>query len=309
VDNRSEVRDFLTSRRARLSPEQAGLTSRGARRVPGLRRAEVAQLAGVSIEYYTRLERGNLSGVSESVLDAVARGLQLDDSERAHLMDLARAATGGSTRHRPVKPVRRELRPSIQRLLDSMVGLPAFVRNGRLDVLAINTMGRALYSLAYEQSPRPVNLARFVFLDPRAHLLHPDWVASATTSVAILRTEAGRDPYDKGLTDLVGELSTRSVEFRDLWAAHDVRLHRFGTKHFRHPAVGDLNLTFDALELPGEPDLTLTAYSAEPGTVAADNLALLASSAATHDQTHDLAQDSAAEGRRADRPLPPGPER
>jgi transcriptional regulator with XRE-family HTH domain len=292
VDNRSEVRDFLTSRRARLKPDQAGITSRGSRRVPGLRRAEVAQLAGVSIEYYTRLERGNLSGVSESVLDAVARGLQLDESERAHLMDLARAAAASNTRRRP-KPRRHELRPSIQRLLDSMLGLPAFVRNGRLDVLAINTMGRALYSLAYEQPARPVNLARFVFLDPRAHLLHPDWTASAATSAAILRTEAGRNPYDKALTDLVGELSTRSEEFRNLWAAHNVRLHRFGAKHFRHPAVGDLNLTFDALELPGEPDLTLTAYSAEPGTTSADNLALLATWAATHDQAHKADDDTA----------------
>jgi transcriptional regulator with XRE-family HTH domain len=292
MDNRSEVRDFLTSRRARLAPEQAGVESFGARRVPGLRRAEVARLAGVSIEYYTRLERGNLSGVSESVLDAVARALQLDESERAHLMDLARAAAARTISRRPAKPVARELRPSIQRLLDSMVGLPAFVRNGRLDVLGINRMGRALYSLAYEQPARPLNLARFVFLDPRAHLLHPTWGESASTSVAILRTEAGRNPYDKALTDLVGELSTRSEEFRSRWAAHEVRLHRSGRKHFHHPAVGDLHLVFDALELPDEPGLTLTAYSAEPGTPDADNLALLASWAATGVQD----QDGATEG-------------
>ncbi|GAB2580884.1 helix-turn-helix transcriptional regulator [Microlunatus antarcticus] len=291
MDNRSEVRDFLTSRRARLRPEQVGLTSRGARRVPGLRRAEAAQLAGVSIEYYTRLERGNLSGASEAVLDSLARGLRLDESERAYLFDLARSASASTAQRRPARPTVRELRPSIGRLLDAMVGVPAFVRNGRLDVLAINTMGRALYSVAYERPERPVNLARFVFLDPRAHLLHPDWEASAATTVAILRTEAGRDPFDKGLTDLVGELSTRSDDFRRLWAAHDVRLHRFGAKHFRHAEVGDLDLTFDALELPGEPDLTLTAYSAEPGTVAADNLALLASWAATHDQTPSSAAD------------------
>jgi transcriptional regulator with XRE-family HTH domain len=285
MDNQFEVREFLTSRRARLTPEQTGLTSFGARRVPGLRRSEVAQLAGVSIEYYTRLERGNLSGVSEQVLDAVAGALQLDESERAYLMDLARAASAPTTPRRAPKPAVRELRPSIQRLLDSMVGIPAFVRNGRLDVLGINAMGRALYSLAYEQPAGPVNLARFVFLDPRAHLLHPNWSDSANTSVSILRTEAGRNPYDKGLTDLVGELSTRSDEFRTRWAAHNVRLHRSGSKHFRHPAVGDLHLTFDALELPGEPGLTLTAYSAEAGTPAADNLALLASWAATDTRT------------------------
>lgn len=282
VDNRTEVRDFLTSRRARLTPDQAGLTSFGARRVPGLRRAEVAQLAGVSIEYYTRLERGNLGGVSEAVLDALATGLQLDESERAYLFDLARAASATGVRRRSPKPPARDLRPSLQRLLDSMVGLPAFIRNGRLDVLGINAMGRALYSLAYEQPKRPMNLARFVFLDPRAHLLHPNWSDSAGTTVSILRAEAGRNPYDKALSDLIGELSTRSEEFRIRWAAHNVRLHRTGNKHFRHPEVGDLNLSFDALEVPGEPGWTLTAYSAAPGTADADNLALLASWAATH---------------------------
>lgn len=178
-----------------------------------------------------------------------------------------------------------------------MTGIPAFVRNGRLDILAINAMGRALYNLAFEQPSRPVNLARFVFLDPRAHLLHPNWSDSASTSVAILRTEAGRNPYDRGLTDLVGELSTRSEEFRTRWAAHDVRLHRFGSKHFHHPTVGDLHLSFDALELPGEPGLTLTAYSAEPGTPDADNLALLASWTATN-------IDATTESAGADRTAP-----
>jgi transcriptional regulator with XRE-family HTH domain len=285
MDNRTEVREFLTSRRARLTPEQIGLTSYGARRVPGLRRAEVAQLAGVSIEYYTRLERGDLSGASDAVLEALAAGLQLDESEHAYLFDLAKAASAPATPRRPAKPATRDLRPSIQRLLDSMTGIPAFVRNGRLDVVGINTMGRALYSLAFEQPQRPVNLARFVFLDPRAHLMHPSWSDSANTSVSILRTEAGRNPYDKGLTDLVGELSTRSEEFRTRWAAHNVRLHRSGSKHFHHPVVGDLHLSFDALELPGEPGFTLTAYSAEPGSPDADSLALLASWAATNIET------------------------
>ncbi|GAA3715377.1 helix-turn-helix transcriptional regulator [Microlunatus aurantiacus] len=281
MDNQAEVREFLSSRRAKVTPESAGVISFGARRVPGLRRAEVAQLAGVSVEYYTRLERGNLAGVSEAVLEGLVSALRLDESERAYLFDLARAASAPATPRRPRRAA--ELRPSIQRLLDAMTGLPAFVRNGRLDVLAVNAMGRALYSQAYEghRGAQPLNLARFVFLDPRAHLLHPNWSESASTSVSILRTEAGRNPYDKGLTDLVGELSTRSEEFRTRWAAHDVRLHRSGTKHFRHPAVGDLELSFDALELPGEVGLTLTAYSAEPGTPAADNLALLASWAAT----------------------------
>lgn len=294
VDNRAEVRDFLTSRRARLTPQQAGLDSYGARRVPGLRRSEVAQLASVSIEYYIRLERGNLAGVSESVLDALAEGLQLDESERAYLFDLARTATAPARPRRGAGAARQErLRPSLQRLLDAIVGLPAFIRNGRLDVLGINPMGRALYSLAFEQPRRPVNLARFVFLDPRAHLLHPHWAASANTTVSILRTEAGRDPYDKTLSDLIGELSTRSEEFRTRWAAHNVRLHRSGSKHFRHPVVGDLNLSFDALDVPGEPGCTLTVYSAGPGTPDGDNLALLASWAATQATSTEHAGDPA----------------
>lgn len=289
MDNKSEVRDFLTTRRARLTPELVGLSSYGARRVPGLRRAEVAQLAGVSIEYYTRLERGTLAGVSESVLEALASALQLDESERAHLSDLARAATSPTRSRRAAGSAGRVLRPSLQRLLDGMVGLPAFVRNGRLDLLGINEMGRALYSLAFEQPRRPVNLARFVFLDPRSHVLHPNWADSASTTVSILRTEAGRDPYDKALSSLIGELSTRSEEFRTRWAAHNVRLHRTGAKHFRHPAVGDLSLSFDALEVPGEPGWTLTVYSAEPGTPDADNLALLASWAASHPTSPEAA--------------------
>jgi transcriptional regulator with XRE-family HTH domain len=282
VDNRNEVRDFLASRRAKITPEQVGLDSYGARRVPGLRRAEVAQLAGVSVEYYTRMERGSLAGVSETVLGALVQALQLDESERAYLFDLARAAGGQDRARQQRRPPRQEVRPSVQRLLDSLDGIPAFVRNGRLDVLASNALMRALYIDAFDTTKQPVNLARFVFLDPRAHLLHPDWSASANTSVSILRTEAGRNPYDKGLTDLVGELSTRSEEFRTRWAAHNVRLHRSGTKHFRHRAVGDLHLAFDALELPGDAGLTLTAYSAEPGTPDADNLTLLSAWAATH---------------------------
>lgn len=292
MDNRSEVRDFLITRRARVSPEQAGVLSVGSRRVPGLRRSEVAQLAGVSIEYYTRMERGDLGGVSETVLDAVAGALRLDEAERTHLHDLA-AATKPRAGRRRSSAGAPELRPSIARLLASLSGIPAFVRNARLDVLAINSMGRALYSYAYENATSParhpdrVNLALFCFLDPRAHLLYPSWDEAADTSVALLRTEAGRDPYDRGLTELVGELSTRSEEFRTRWAAHDVRLHRAGTKRFRHPVVGDLELTFDALEIPTAPGLTLTVYSAEPATAAADNLSLLASWTATQAEATD----------------------
>jgi transcriptional regulator with XRE-family HTH domain len=283
MDNRHEIREFLATRRAKLTPDQAGLpTFGGTRRVPGLRREEVALLAGVSVEYYTKLERGSLGGVSESVLESLARALQLNEAEREHLHNLARAASPSA---RPRRKASEAVTPSIQRLLDSMNGVAAFVRNGRLDILAINSLGRALYSEAYAQNANSVNLARFNFLDPRSHILYPDWEKAASTAVAILHTEAGRDPFNKSLTELIGELSTRSEDFRARWAQRNVRLHRGGYKDFHHPAVGDLHLAFDALELPNAPGLTLTAYSADPGTPSEDGLRLLASWAATETTT------------------------
>ena len=284
MDTRDDVREFLASRRAKITPAQAGLPSfGGTRRVTGLRRAEVALLAGVSPDYYTRLERGNLSGVSDSVLDAIARALQLDEAERSHLHDLARAAnTSTRTRRRPAK---QQIRPGVRSLLDAMTDAPAFVRNGRLDILAANPLGEALYAPAFDTPDRPVNLARFCFLDPRADDLYPDWNDAANTTVALLRTEAGRDPYDRALTELVGELATRSDEFRARWAAHNVRLHHTGVKHFQHPVVGRLDLAFEAMPLPADPGLTLTAYSAQPGSPAHDALRLLASWAATAAET------------------------
>jgi transcriptional regulator with XRE-family HTH domain len=278
VDNRAEIREFLASRRAKVTPEQVGLPAGGGkRRVPGLRREEVAVLAGVSTDWYTKLEKGHINGVSTDVLDAVARALQLDEAERAHLFNLARAARPDRTPRR----ARPRVRPSVQRILDSMVTTPAFVRNGRLDLLAVNALGRALFSPAFEDPVRPANLARFNFLDPAAGDFYPDWNNSANTTVALLRTEAGRDPHNKDLADLIGELATRSDAFRVRWAAHDVRLHRSGVKYFRHPAVGTVELSFEALDLPADTGLTLTAYTAEPGSPSEDALRLLASWAAT----------------------------
>ncbi len=283
VDNRSEIREFLATRRAKITPEQAGLPPGGGRRrVPGLRREEVAVLAGVSTEWYVRLEKGHIAGISDDVLDAVARALQLDEAERAHLFNLARAAKPSRAPSRRGKP---QIRPSVQRILDSITTAAAFVRNGRLDILAINALGRALYAPVFDDERRPANLARFNFLDPRAKDFYPDWNDAANTSVALLRTEAGRDPHNRDLTDLVGELATRSEEFRTRWAAHNVRLHRTGVKHFHHPVVGTLDLAFDAMDLPAEPGLTLTAYTAEPGSPSADALTLLASWAATTSDT------------------------
>ena len=283
MDNRSEIREFLASRRARITPEQAGLpVFGGTRRVLGLRREEVAMLAGVSVDYYTRLERGNLKGVSETVLDALARGLRLDEAERAHLYDLARAA--GPTSARPRRRSPQNVRPSVQRILDAMSGAPAFAQNGHLDVLAANRLGRALYSEMFADPVRPANLARFVFSNTRSRDFFADWGRVANDTVAILRSEAGRDPYDRGLSDLVGELSTRSEEFRTRWAAHNVRIHRAGVKHVRHPEVGNLELTFEMMELAADPGLSIVTYTAEPGTRSDEALALLGSWAATLEQ-------------------------
>ncbi|MDG9701555.1 helix-turn-helix transcriptional regulator [Streptomyces sp. DH37] len=284
MDNRAEVREFLTSRRSKITPEQAGLPSGPRRRVPGLRRSEVAALADVSVEYYAKLERGNLAGVSPAVLEAVARALRLDDAERAHLVNLARAAVGSDTLTRPRRRrTKDQWKPhrSLRWTLDAITAGPAFVRNGRMDLLAANQLARAFYADVYADPHNQANLARFQFLDPASRRFHPDWDAAADVAVAILRTEAGRNPHDKDLHDLVGELSTRSDAFRTRWGAHNVRHHGTGTKRFHHQAVGDLTLAYEGLEMAAEPGLTLTIYTAEPGTASEERLRLLASWAAT----------------------------
>lgn len=279
MDNKTDIREFLATRRARLTPEQAGLPDfGGTRRVKGLRREEVALLAGVSVDYYVRLERGNLGGVSESVLESLVRALHLDETERAHLFDLARTANASVGTRRRV-PANR-VRPGVQRLLDS-ISAPAWVRNGRMDILAANALGRALYSMVHESPLSPPNTARFCFLDPRAVDFWPEWDKLASETVASLRTEAGRNPYDKGLTDLIGELSTRSEEFRVRWAAHDVHQHRSGVKRIQHPVVGYLELSYEAMEMVTDEGVTLLVYGAEPGSPGAEGLSLLAAWAAT----------------------------
>jgi transcriptional regulator with XRE-family HTH domain len=267
------------TRRAKISPEQANLPTHGKRRVPGLRREEVAALAGVSVDYYNRLERGNLTGVSDTIIEAIANALQLDEAERIHLYRLARAANPTPRTRRVGR--RPKLSPSLQRVLDGMTDVAAIVRNGRLDLLAASSLGRALYSPAYDAEPDQPNLARFAFLNPAARDFYPDWEGAANVSVALLRTEAARNPHDPALTALVGELSMCSDEFRVRWASHNVRTHYSGTKVFRHPSVGDLTLSYDVMDLPGDGGLSLTAYTAEPATSSADALKLLASWAAT----------------------------
>ncbi|MEV7629506.1 helix-turn-helix transcriptional regulator [Actinoplanes sp. NPDC089786] len=283
MDNRAVVREFLITRRAKISPEQAGLPSSGQRRVPGLRRSEVAALAGMSVEYYAKLERGTLAGVSPGVLDAIARTLRLDDAERAHLMRLAHEADGSNAVLRPTRRPRQwQIRPSLQWSLDAITTAPAIIVNNRQDLLAANHLGRAMYSDVYADPTRPPNFGRFTFLDSAARRFFPNYEVAADMTVANLRTAAGKDPHDKGLHDLVGELSTRSDDFRRRWGAHNVRTHGTGVKTFHHHAVGDLELAYESMDLRADPDLTMTLYAAEPASRTEDALRLLASWAATH---------------------------
>ncbi|WP_132192759.1 MULTISPECIES: helix-turn-helix transcriptional regulator [Kribbella] len=283
MDNRQEVREFLTTRRARITPDQAGLPTTGSRRVPGLRRSEVATIAGLSVEYYARLERGQIAGASTGVLEALARALQLDETERAHLFDLARAADGIPTSGRPRRRTtgKAASRLSLQWALDAIKDGVAFVRDSHQNVLATNALARAFYSPVIGDSGRTPNLARFQFLDPASRDFYPDWDLFAQMCVGIMRAEAGRDPHDRGLQDLVGELSTQSEIFRDLWADHNVRTHGSGTKRFNHPVIGELTLAYEELAVTAEPGLVLLVYTAEPSSPSAERLQLLASWAAS----------------------------
>ncbi|MGN8551861.1 UNVERIFIED_CONTAM: helix-turn-helix transcriptional regulator [Microbacterium sp. SLM126] len=276
MDTSAEISAFLTSRRAKLTPADVGLPDFGGRRrVPGLRREEVALVAGMSSEYYKRLERGNAIGVSAAVVDGISRALRLDEAEHAHLNDLIRAANAGA--HPQRRPVRKtQLTPSIQQTIDAMSTVPVFVQNGRLDAVAVNRLGGALFSEMLDHTRPPANAARFVFLDPRAQSFYREWESQTRQLVAVLRAEAGRSPYDRQLSDLIGELSTRSDLFRKLWGAHDVREHRTGLKSVHHPIVGDLDLTFQALDFASDRGLQMIVFSAEPGSVTLERLQLLA---------------------------------
>lgn len=282
ADLRNEVRDFLMTRRARITPDQVGLPVSGTRRVPGLRRSEVATLAGLSVEYYARLERGQIGGASSGVLEALVRALRLDDTERDHLFDLARAVDGIPTsgRARRRTPSRSAPRPGLQWTLEAITHGVAFVRDQRQDMLATNALARAFYSHLVGEDGRTPNLARFQFLDPASRDFYPDWDLFAEMCVGVMRADAGRDPHDRGLQELVGELSTRSEAFRRLWADHDVRTHGTGTKRFTHPVVGEVTLAYEELAITAEPGLALIVYTAEPGSTSAERLGLLASWAA-----------------------------
>jgi transcriptional regulator with XRE-family HTH domain len=283
MTQKDEVGDFLRIRRDRITAKQAGILPGSRRRVPGLRREEVAMLAGVSVEYYARMERGDLRGVSSEVLDSLARTLRLDEAETDHLHALAEAAGPQPARRR--KKAEQPFRPSLQRFIDA-VAMPVWVRDRRMDFVAGNPMGRALYKPLLEDPASRGNTARFVFFSPASRIFFPDWEESATNIVASLRTYAGQSPRDKDLTDLIGELATRSDDFRVRWAAHDVRHHRTGIKRIHHPEVGDLELVYEAMDFPADPEWFMFGYTAEPGTPSEDRLALLGSLAASDQTTH-----------------------
>ncbi len=288
------MREFLTSRRARITPEQAGLpTYGGKRRVVGLRREEVAVLTGVSADYYSRLERGNVVGASDAVLDALARALQLDPAERDHLFDLARTDTAGLESRRS-RPRQSHLQPEVQQVLDAITDGAADVRNERGDILATNKLAFALYSEIHAEDQQPPNVARYTFLNATARDFFVDWAGAATDMVSVLRAAVGRNPYDKPLSDLIGELATRSEEFRVRWAAHDVRQHSTGTKHLRHPIVGEIELNYLSFELPEDPGLRLVVFTAEPNSPHAQALRFLAQWAAndTHAEPNPMHLDT-----------------
>ncbi len=283
MDNKREVQEYLTALRARLTPEAAGLTVFGGeRRVPGLRRDEVAQLAGISTAYYTRIERGDLSGVSESVLYALVRALQLNEAETTHLFDLAHAASAPRPRSRSQADPRISARLAL--MMETMRDVPAICLTRLGDPAASNALGRALFPHLFPMGRPPLNHTRYLFLDPRSQEFYPDWETSARETVSSLRLLAGQDPADRALMSLVGELSTHSTEFRTWWSGHTVRLHNSGTKRINHPVVGELTIGYDVLTIQATPGLRITTYLPEPGTPSADALDILRSWVASQER-------------------------
>jgi transcriptional regulator with XRE-family HTH domain len=275
MDNRAEMREFLASRRARIRPEDAGLPGGGGRRVPGLRREELAALAGVSVSWYTRLERGDAVGASDAVLDSIARTLKLDDLERSHLLQLARSSHPHGTKAVARRPAARPIRTSLQLILDQMTDMPAIVQNERADIVAMNPLARALYSGLISGSDGPLNHARYIHLDPGSQSYYRDWDKVASDRAAMLHVAAARNPFDSELSNLIGELATRSEDFRHRWASRNVHEHQAGVKRVHHELVGDMELIYETLSLPTEPGLTLYINAAEPGSASSDALRLL----------------------------------
>ncbi|MBM7440206.1 helix-turn-helix domain-containing protein [Streptomyces sp. HB132] len=274
LDRRAELSEFLRSRRARLKPEDVGLPDLGRhRRVPGLRREELAQLAGVSVAYYTRLEQGNGQNVSGEVLGAIASALRLTDAEQAHLTHLAKPR-----QHRKRGAARQQrVRGTLCQLLDTMDGIPAYVVGRRSEILAWNRMAAAVFGDWSQLPAQERNWARLVFLNPEYRELFVEWDQKASDIVSYLRMDAGCHPDDLRLSALVGELSVKSEEFRRLWARHDVKEKSHGVKRLHHPLVGELALSFETFALPDDAEQSMVAYHAEPGSPSAEALRLLAS--------------------------------
>lgn len=277
MDIVKDIKDFLMTRRARIRPEQVGLPPGRRRRVPGLRREEVAQLAGVSTEYYIQIERGAVAGVSDDVLHAVARALRFTDDETTHFFDLARAAIGARAVTRVKRGAGSAIPDGVQALIDTMTGSPAIVMNGNLDIVAANRLGRALYGPLFDRATGVPNFARFIFFDTFSEQVFPEWEQTADEAVALLQAEAARSPRSPAITQTVGELATRSEEFRSRWAAHNVAPHRHGTKRFRHPDFGELTLTYNVFAVTAAAGLLLVGYTAEAGSPSAQALQILAS--------------------------------
>lgn len=276
MDPLNDVQQFLTALRSRITPEKSGLmTFGGERRVPGLRREEVAQLAGISTAYYTRMERGDLRGVSESVLFALVRALQLNEAETTHLFDLSRVASG--PRRSPRAKPAEKISHNVAQLLDTMRDVPAIAMNNVADVVGSNALGMALFPDFFPANEPPLNSARYLFLDERSQTFYADWESNAREAVSALRLMAGQDPSDKALIGLIGELATRSEDFRTWWGGHTVRTHNSGSKRINHPLVGEMTVSFETLVLPSTKGVVIVTYLAEPGTPSADALNLLKS--------------------------------
>ena len=276
MNTRTEMRDFLASRRARIRPEDVGLPAGSNRRVPGLRREELAALAGVSVSWYIRLERGDAVGASDAVLDAISRTLRLNGIERRHLYDLTRGTSSGEPKPPRRRASSRAIRSTLQLVLDQITTMPAVIQNDRTDVLAANALGRALYPGLIKDTAGSWNHARYIHLDPHSQRFYSDWDEIAGYSAAMLHVAAARNPYDRDLSNLIGELATQSEEFRVRWATHNLHEYQAGVKRVHHDAVGDINLIYETLSLPGDPALTMFIYTAEPGSASADALRLLA---------------------------------
>ncbi|MFF0286858.1 helix-turn-helix transcriptional regulator [Streptomyces sp. NPDC005262] len=288
LDPRAELSEFLRTRRDRLKPADVGLTDYSRRRrVPGLRREELAQLAGVSAAYYTRFEQGNARNASREVVDAISRVLRLSDAEHAHLLQLAQLKQHFA---KGVEPPRQQVRPEVRELLTAMEGVPAYVWGRRSDVLAWNQTASAVFGDWAARAPQDRNWARITFLDPASRKLFTDWDTKAHDVVGQLRLWAGLHPDDALLASLIGELSMKSEDFRKLWAAHDVKRKTHGTMRLTHPLVGDLTLRYETLALPGDQDQSLSTYHAEPGSPSEQALRLLASWGA------DATQERSADG-------------